>query len=257
MTTALAPRILLVEDERDIAEAIRMNLDAEGFEVVVIGDGTRALEVAQVGGFDLVVLDVMLPGLDGLTFCRRLREIDPDTPILFLSALGQTDDRVRGLKAGGDDYLGKPFDLRELLLRVEALLKRRERAAQPVYGRGVLRLGSRRIDLKSGEVTAPDGVHRLTGKEFEILRYLAERRGQIVRRGELLDRVWGPQADPTERTVDNFIVKLRRMLEDDPADPRWLHTHRGLGYRLAVVPEPGPERDPSPPVSETPSREGR
>jgi len=238
MTTALAARILLVEDEPDIAEAIRVNLDQEGYEVAVSGDGERALELARVGGFDLVILDVMLPGLDGVTFCERLRDVDAETPILFLSALGATDDRVRGLQAGGDDYLAKPFDLRELLLRVESLLKRRERAAQPVYGRGVLRLGATRVDLKSGEVAASDGaVHRLTGKEFEILRYLAERRGQIVRRGELLDRVWGPQADPTERTVDNFVMKLRRLLEEDPASPRWLHTHRGIGYRLALTPE--------------------
>jgi DNA-binding response OmpR family regulator len=144
---------------------------------------------------------------------------------------------VRGLKAGGDDYLAKPFDLRELLLRSEALLKRRERSAAPVYGRGVLRLGEARIDLKSGEVTTPGGIHRLTGKEFDILRYLAERRGQVVRRGELLDRVWGPQADPTERTVDNFVMKLRKLFESDPARPRWIHTHRGIGYRLAITPE--------------------
>ena len=235
MTTALAAKVLLVEDERDIAEAIRMNLAQEGHEVTVVGDGARALELAQIGGFDLVILDVMLPKLDGVALCERLRRTDRDTPILFLSALGAADDRVRGLEAGGDDYLGKPFDLRELLLRVETLLRRRERAAEPVYGRGVLRLGDARIDLKSGEVTTPRGVHRLTGKEFEILRYLAERRGQIVRRGELLDRVWGPQAEPTQRTVDNFVVKLRRLFEDDPARPRWLHTHRGIGYRLAVT----------------------
>lgn len=237
MTTALTTRILLVEDEPDIAEAIRVNLVHEQYDVRVVADGAEALALALVGGFDLVILDVMLPGLDGVTFCERLRAIDGDTPILFLSALGSTDDRVRGLQAGGDDYLPKPFDLRELLLRIDALLKRRERADQPVYGRGVLRLGATRIDLKSGEVATGAGVHRLTGKEFDILRYLAERRGQIVRRGELLDRVWGAQADPTERTVDNFVVKLRRLLEEDPSRPRWLHTHRGIGYRLAVTPE--------------------
>ena len=237
MTTALASRVLLVEDEPDIAEAIRVNLVHEGYDVKVAGDGGSALELALVGGFDLVILDVMLPRLDGVTLCARLRAVDADTPILFLSALGDTQDRVRGLQAGGDDYLPKPFDLRELLLRAAALLKRRERTATPVYGRGVLRLGGARIDLKSGEVTKPDGVHRLTGKEFEILRYLAERRGQIVRRGELLDRVWGPDADPTERTVDNFVMKLRRLVEEDAANPRWIHTHRGIGYRLAVTPE--------------------
>jgi len=242
MTTALAARILLVEDERDIAELIRVNLVHDGHLVEVVDDGARALALASIGGYDLVLLDVMLPRLDGLTFCTRLRALDDETPILFLSALGHADDRVRGLQAGGDDYLAKPFDLRELLARVAALLRRRERGASPVYGRGQLRLGAVRIDLKSGEVTRDGATHRLTGKEFEILRYLAERRGQIVKRGELLDRVWGPAAEPTERTVDNFIVKLRRLLEEEPAAPKWLHTHRGIGYRLAVAPDPGGER---------------
>jgi len=242
MTTALAARILLVDDERDIAELIRVNLVHDGHLVEVVDDGLRALERAEVGGFDLVLLDVMLPHLDGLTFCKRLRATDPDTPILFLSALGSSDDRVRGLQAGGDDYLAKPFDLKELLARVAALLRRRERAASPVYGRGQLRLGTVRIDLKSGEVTRGGATHRLTGKEFEMLRYLAERRGQVVKRGELLDRVWGPAAEPTERTVDNFVVKLRRLIEEEPAAPKWLHTHRGIGYRLAVAPEAGGDR---------------
>lgn len=239
MTTALAAKLLLVEDDPGIAEALRVHLAHEGHLVQHVGDGAQALALAEVGGFDLVILDVMLPGLDGFAFCERLRAIDAETPILFLSALGTTADRVRGLQAGGDDYLAKPFDLQELLARVAALLRRRERAASPVYGRGVLRLGAVRIDLKSGEVRHGDAVHRLTGKEFDILRYLAERRGQVVRRGELLDKVWGPQADPTERTVDNFVLRLRRLLESDPARPRWLHTHRGIGYRLAVGPESG------------------
>lgn len=238
MTTALAARILLVEDEPDIAELIRVNLVHDGHLVERVADGQDALARAEVGGFDLVVLDVMLPRLDGFAFCARLRAVDADTPILFLSALGSAADRVRGLQAGGDDYLAKPFDLAELRARVAALLRRRERAASPVYGRGVLRLDDVRIDLKSGEVARDGALHRLTGKEFEILRYLAERRGQVVKRGELLDRVWGPAAEPTERTVDNFILRLRRVLERDPARPRWLHTHRGLGYRLDVTAEP-------------------
>ena len=241
MTTAWSPRILLVEDEIDIAGAIRMNLAAEGCEVVVVGDGARALELAREGGFDLVVLDVMLPKLDGVTVCRELRRVDPLTPVLFLSALGAADDRVRGLAAGGDDYLAKPFDQRELLLRTRALLKRREQAAEPVYGRHVIRLGATTVNLLSGEVTGPATGGVLSGKELEILRYLAEKRGQVVRRVDILDRVWGREEDPTERTVDNFIVKLRKIVEDDPAQPRFLHTHRGLGYRLTLTPTPAPD----------------
>jgi two-component system alkaline phosphatase synthesis response regulator PhoP len=243
MTTAWSPRILLVEDERDIAEAIAMNLRAESYDVDVVGDGARALELAREGGFDLVILDVMLPKLDGVSVCRELRRVDAHTPILFLSALGATNDRVNGLAAGGDDYLAKPFDLRELLLRSQALLKRREQAANPVYGRHVVRLEATTVNLKSGELTGPAGSSVLSGKELEILRYLCERRGQIVRRVEILDRVWGKEEDPTERTVDNFIVKLRRIIEEDPAQPRFLHTHRGLGYRLTLTPAAGPELD--------------
>jgi two-component system alkaline phosphatase synthesis response regulator PhoP len=241
MTTAWSPKILLVEDERDIAEAIALNLEAEGYEVAIVGDGARALELAREGGFDLVILDVMLPGLDGVSVCREIRQFDGETPVLFLSALGATDDRVRGLAAGGDDYLPKPFDLRELLLRAQALLKRREQAANPVYGRQLIRLGENCVNLKSGELTGPAATQVLAGKELEILRYLCERRGQIVRRVEILDRVWGREEDPTERTVDNFIVKLRRMIEEDPAAPRFLHTHRGQGYRLTLTPSPGEE----------------
>jgi len=247
MTTAWSPRILLVEDEPDIAGAIRMNLEAEGSEVTVVGDGERALALAQAGGFDLVVLDVMLPKLDGVTVCRELRRVDPLTPILFLSALGAADDRVRGLAAGGDDYLPKPFDLRELLLRTQALLKRREQAAHPVYGRHQIRLGETTVNLRSGEVAGPGASSVLAGKELEILRYLSEKRGQVVRRVDILDRVWGRDEDPTERTIDNFIVRLRRVIESDPAQPRFLHTHRGMGYRLSLTPAPAPddaEREP-------------
>jgi two-component system alkaline phosphatase synthesis response regulator PhoP len=239
MTTAWSPRILLVEDERDIAAAIRMNLETEGCEVATVGDGVDALARAREGGFDLVILDVMLPRLDGVALCRELRRVDAQTPVLFLSALGLADDRVRGLAAGGDDYLAKPFDLRELLLRTRALLKRREQAAQPVYGRHVVRLGVTTVNLTSGEIArgeAGAAPATLAGKELEILRYLCERRGQIVRRVDILDRVWGREEDPTERTVDNFIVKLRRMIEDDPSRPRFLHTHRGSGYRLTLTP---------------------
>jgi len=182
---------------------------------------------------------VMLPGLDGVSVCREIRRFDAETPVLFLSALGATDDRVRGLAAGGDDYLAKPFDLRELLLRTQALLKRREQRPNPVYGRHLIRLGATSVNLKSGELAGPGTTQVLAGKELEILRYLSERRGQIVRRVEILDRVWGRQEDPTERTVDNFIVKLRRMIEEDPAQPRFLHTHRGQGYRLTLTPTSG------------------
>ena len=222
------PRILVVEDERDIAEAIRVNLSAQGYSVEVIDHGTRALEVAQRGGFDLVILDVMLPGLDGFEFCRRLRESDTETPILFLSALGETANRITGLRAGGDDYLPKPFDLDELLLRVEALLRRSGRTHETAQ----LVLGPTTVDWRRGTTSGPNGEHRLSDKEIRLLRYLAARRGEIVLRNDILDVVWGRDQNPSARTVDNFIVRLRKLLGDDSAHPRFLHTHRGAGYRL-------------------------
>jgi len=242
-----APRLLVVEDEEHLAEVISDNLAHEGWEVDVVGNGREALERIRADAPALVLLDVMLPGLDGFTICERLRAERNDVPILFLTAKSDDDDRVRGLQLGGDDFLGKPFDLRELILRVRAILRRTQwfksalergggasdaSAADEVDADGTIDLGDVRVDLKAYTATRDGREQRLSSKEAMILRYLVERRGEVVSRAEILDRVWGYDAFPTNRTIDNFIVRLRRAIEPDPRNPRYIHTIRSVGYRL-------------------------
>lgn len=232
--------ILVVEDETHLAEGIRENLEIEGHEVTIAADGTRGLEAIRAGGIDLVLLDVMLPGLDGFTVCEMARAEGITTPVLFLTARGSADDRIRGLEAGGDDYLAKPFHLKELLLRVSAMLRRRTwYGAMPDAG-AILRFGGNEVDFRSYQAKAWDGREQaLTQKEAMILKALAERPGEVVGREEILDRVWGYDVFPSTRTIDNFIVRLRRRFERDPDDPRHFHTVRGVGYRFTPNTEAG------------------
>lgn len=227
-----SPRILVVEDERHLAEVLADNLELEGFAVEVVHDGNDALAAVRRAEPALVLLDVMLPGCDGFAVCDALRKEGREVPILFLTARGESDDRVRGLELGGDDYLAKPFDLRELILRVKAILRRAQWMQSPTSGGDTLALGDARIDFRAFSVTIGGRETRLSTKETAILRVLAERAGEVVARSEILDRVWGYDAFPTTRTIDNFIVRLRRLIEPDPAEPRYLHTIRGTGYRL-------------------------
>ena len=225
-------RLFVVEDEVHLAEVIVDILESEGYAVSLEKHGTRALERIREEGPDLVLLDVMLPGLDGFTICERLRDEGNQVPILFLTAKGSEDDRVHGLSLGGDDYLPKPFDLRELILRVKAILRRRDWSQSPSAVGDRLRLGEMTVDFSSYVASGPEREIELSTKEVLILRCLAERRGEVVTRDEILDRVWGYDAFPTSRTIDNFIVRLRRVLEPDPQNPRFIHTIRGSGYRL-------------------------
>jgi len=225
-------RLLVVEDETHLAEVISDNLALEGWDVGVVGNGLQALERIRAEEPDLVLLDVMLPGLDGFAVCDRLRGEGNRVPILFLTAKCDDEDRVRGLELGGDDFLGKPFDLRELILRVKAILRRAEWVGSLSRAGDVLTLGEVRVDLKAFVARRPDGEVELSAKEALILRCLAEQAGEVVSRQEILDRVWGYDAFPTTRTIDNFIVRLRRVLEPDPRSPRYIHTIRSVGYRL-------------------------
>ncbi len=224
--------IVVVEDERHLAEVIADNLELEGWKVDVVGDGISALERIRARRPALVLLDVMLPGLDGFEVCDALRKEGNDVPILFLTARSSGDDRVRGLELGGDDFLPKPFDLRELILRVHAILRRRQWFGSPQPGGDVLRIGEAEIDFKSYTAKVGDREIELSQKETMILRCLSERPGEVVSRADIVDRVWGYNAFPTLRTVDNFIVRLRRIFEDDPQNPRFIQTVRGTGYRL-------------------------
>ena len=225
-------RLLVVEDEEHLAEVIADNLELEGWRVEVAGDGAQALERIRSDPPSLVLLDVMLPGMDGFAVCEALRAGGSDVPILFLTARSSSDDRVRGLELGGDDYLGKPFELRELILRVRAILRRRQWMRSPSPAGEQLALGSATVDFKACSADVAGRRIELSPKETLILRCLAERPGEVVTRAEILDRVWGYDAFPTTRTIDNFIVRLRRALEPDPQNPRYIHTVRGTGYRL-------------------------
>ena len=231
----ISGRILIVDDEAHLAEGIRENLEAEGYETDVAHDGRAGLERIRGKHFDLIVLDVMMPNMDGIELCAQIRSEGRQTPVLFLTVKGGVEDRVRGFEAGGDDYLAKPFHLRELLLRVAAILRR---TSWYLGSGGTLQFGGNTIDFKTYEARAWDGSeHALTHKEAMILKALSERSGQIVTREEILDQVWGYEVFPSTRTIDNFIVRLRKRFERDPESPAHFHTVRGVGYRFTVEPQ--------------------
>jgi len=237
MMKAPAARILVVDDEAHLAAGIRENLEAEGYRADVAHDGTAGLERLRAEPFDLVVLDVMMPNMDGLELCAQLRRDGIQTPVLFLTVKGSAEDRVRGFEAGGDDYLPKPFHLQELLLRVAAILRRS--SWYHASASSALEFGGNRIDFKTYEARAWDGSeHSLTHKEAMILRVLADQPGNIVTREEILDRVWGYEVFPSTRTIDNFIVRLRKRFERNPEAPAHFHTVRGVGYRFTADPQP-------------------
>jgi DNA-binding response OmpR family regulator len=237
------PRILLVEDEEHLAAGIRFNLELEGYEVETIGDGLRAVErlASPAEGavwdasptLDLVVLDVMLPGLDGFEIVERMRQAGNYAPVLMLTAKGLPEDVVQGLEAGADDYLTKPFDLAVLLARVRSLVRRRDWARGPSEGSSPARVGAAEVDFASFELRRGDVTARLTLLEAMLLKLLVERRGQVVTKADILEKVWNLNPDTETRAVDNFVMRLRRHLEDDPRSPRLLQTVRGIGYRLA------------------------
>lgn len=230
-------KVLLVEDEPALAAALADNLEGEGYRVEIAPDGHAALERWAAWNPDLVVLDVMLPGVDGLVVCQRMRALGYTTPVLFLSAKGAPEERVEGLRVGGDDYLGKPFHLPEFLLRVKNLLRRRAETPAALY-----EFAGHRIDFRAWTAYIRDGRKEALGeREMAILRLLVERAGQVVSRDEILDRVWGQEVFPSSRTIDNFVMRLRRLFEPDPAHPVHFHTVWGVGYRFTPEPEPGPK----------------
>ena len=234
-------RILVVEDEHHIAEGLRFNLEAEGYETVVAPTGDRALELvlAERQVFDLLVLDVMLPGKDGFQVAGELRASGQYLPILMLTARGRPEDVLSGFEAGADDYLPKPFELSILLARVKGLLRRRrwnEQDVPPAAPADTFTFADRTLDFGAMEVRARGESHRLTQMECELLRYLVRNAGRPISRGTILEEVWGLHEETDTRAIDNFIVRLRRYLEDRPASPRFLVTVRGVGYKF--VPEP-------------------
>jgi DNA-binding response OmpR family regulator len=232
--------ILVVEDEKHLAAGLRYNLNAEGYEVETVGTAEEALELLNDGrhGFDILVLDVMLPGMDGFSLASHLRAQGQFVPILMLTARGQAQDVLRGFGAGADDYLPKPFDLAVLLARINALLRRRQwfnkdrDRAEQNDGAKVFEFGGRTIDFEALELRSGEQTVHLTLMEAELLRYLINHEGKIVSRSAILEDVWGLREDTDTRAIDNFIVRLRKYIEDEPSRPRHLLTVRGVGYKF-------------------------
>ncbi len=222
-------RILIAEDEPDMAMGLRDNLQFEGFEVIEAADGAQALEAAKTQRPDLILLDIMMPKIDGFEVCRQVREAGFKVPIIMLTARSQEVDVVRGLELGADDYMTKPFSVRELLARIKVAL--RHAGAKPAASR-VLKVGASEIDLIKGKVVRGDQTHNLGYFEVELLKMLTDRAEEPVPRNELLDKIWGLDAFPTNRTVDNHIVSLRRKIEPDPKNPQHIITVHTIGYKF-------------------------
>jgi DNA-binding response OmpR family regulator len=224
----VSARVLVIEDDPALLRGLADNLRCESYEVLTASDGQQGLHSVLEDRPDLVILDLMLPHLSGYEICRKLRQEKIATPVLMLTARGEEADRILGLDLGADDYVTKPFSIRELLARVRALLRR----AQPIAPLpDVLEFENVRIDFRRFAASADGKPIRMTPKEFGLLRLLASRHGEVVRRDELLDEVWGYERFPTTRTVDNHVAILRSKLESDPANPRHLLTVHGVGYR--------------------------
>ena len=224
--------ICVVEDEASLAEMIQMNLEMENYAVTVIADGAIARErFRDKIDFDLIILDVMLPHVNGVDLCRDIRK-HSEVPILFLSAKGTTEDRIQGLKAGGNDYLPKPFDLEELLLRVAILTQGTKSQAQDEKGI----IGKCEVNFKTYAVrnTKSGEEHDLSKREVELLRLFFDKEGEVVSRNEILDKVWGKDQFPTTRTIDNFILNFRKIFEENPKDPHYFHSIRGVGYKFTA-----------------------
>ncbi len=226
--------ILIVEDEERLAEALSHNLQFEGFATTIANDGEDGLRLAQTMRFDLVILDIMMPKLDGLEVCRRLRAAGNRVPVMFLTAKSSDADRLLGLKVGADDYLAKPFLLEELILRVQGILRRQDWYRTPPEEQEVFRFGDNEVNFLTYEAHAKGRTIHLTEKECMLLKLLVERKNQVVSREEILERVWGYRFTTSSRTIDNFIVRLRRYFEPNPKEPRFIESVRGVGYRLRV-----------------------
>ena len=240
----MSERILIVEDEKHLAEGLRFNLEAEGYRVQVVDTGEAALELLLPGAngaapetFDLLVLDIMLPGKDGFEVATELRRAGQFVPALMLTARGRPEDVLKGFEAGADDYLPKPFELEILIARIRGLLRRKKWLSEESTRRAptpqdLFQFGDKSIHFDLLELRVRGHVFPLTLMEANILRYLVDHEGHAVSRKALLEEVWGLQGDTDTRAIDNFIVRLRRYLEDDPAHPKHLLTVRGVGYRF-------------------------
>jgi len=226
-------KILIVEDEPDMRLGLKDNLEFENYEVDTAENGKAGYEKIIANNFDLVLLDVMMPEMSGFEVCKQIRKEGIHTPVILLTAKGEEIDKVRGLELGADDYITKPFSLRELLARVKAVLRRApERSEQTTTKNSPVKIGNLTIDFSTFIATSKNKPVQMSHKEFELLHYLWEKRNTVVTRDDLLNKIWGYEESPTTRTVDNFIVRLRQKIEQDPEKPHRILTVHGIGYKL-------------------------
>ena len=223
-------RILLVEDEDQIRKLVKMNLQIEGYEVVEAVDGPQAMQLINQQHFDLILLDIMLPEINGFQICEQVRLRNKKVGIIMLSARDTTEDRILGLRLGADDYIAKPFNLEELLLRVQNLAKRsneEKRSQLETYS-----FGKNNINFVTYQAKGNDGIFQLTNKEVLLLQMLIEHKSEVVSRNQILQNVWGYDVYPSTRTIDNFIMAFRKYFEEDPKLPKYFHSIRGVGYKF-------------------------
>ena len=226
--------ILLVEDEENLHEALKLNLELEGYDITSAFDGAAALKSVQGEYFDLIILDVMLPEMDGINVTETIRLNNNEVPILILSAKNSSADRVLGLKKGADDYLTKPFNLEELLLRVQKLIEKNNKLKDKETVGNQYSFGSNTIDFKAQEAIKPSGEKiQLSKKETMLLKLLIENKNEVVPREKILQAVWGYNVYPTTRTIDNFILNFRKYFEEDSRNPKYFHSVRGVGYKYS------------------------
>ncbi|MBR09297.1 MAG: DNA-binding response regulator [Rickettsiales bacterium] len=231
-------KILVVEDEPNMQIGLKDNLEFEQFEVTVAKDGQQGLDIILRDKFDLIILDVMMPKMSGFDVCKAARNQGVSTPIIFLTAKGEEIDKVLGLELGADDYITKPFSIRELVARVKAILRRVEsldKATGPTEPSGPVTLGFLTVDfVHYTAIHKNEGELKMSHKEYEVLSYLLQHKGEVVSRYQLLEDVWGYESQPTTRTVDNFILKLRQKIEENPNNPKHILTVHGAGYKIVV-----------------------
>ena len=223
-------KILLAEDEENLLHVIKLNLEMEGYSLTTVANGKDALLEAKKNGFDLLILDVMMPGINGFDVCKEFRKSNTETPVLFLTARGSGEDRVTGLKIGADDYLVKPFNLEELLLRVKILMGRNKKTQIVAEDYS---FGEFKINFKTYEIFEKDKkISELGNREIQLLKLLIDKENQVVSREEILDLIWGEDTFPTSRTIDNYILIFRKYFEKNPREPRYFHSVRGVGYKF-------------------------
>ena len=223
-------RILVVEDEKDLADTIKLNLELEEYHPIVVRDGLDAIAAFKEQSFDLVILDIMIPSVNGIEVCENIRLQDSSVPIMFLSAKSRSEDRILGLKKGGDDYLTKPFNLEELILRIGNLITRNETNTSSSITS--YSFGENSVDFDSYEAVGKQGKFTLTNKESLLLKLLFENEGEVVSRERILQAVWGYSVYPSTRTIDNFVLAFRRYFEDDQKNPKYFISLRGVGYKF-------------------------